>query len=120
MSLAVVKRTVWPRANACSAIFFRIMVLPTPLGPTSTVLWPVLTKERLNSSSMASRSIFFGHAQSKSAIGLAAPTWASRARRSKPLAEDSSADQLNQTFEQVGVPTSQGWGSSLHLETPGR
>jgi uncharacterized protein len=57
MSLAVVKRTAWPRANAWRAMFFRIMVLPTPLGPTSTVLWPVLTKERLNSSSTASRSI---------------------------------------------------------------
>jgi FHA domain/Restriction endonuclease len=56
MSLAVVKRTVRPRANACSARFFRIIVLPTHLGPTSKMLCAVLTEERLNSSLIASRS----------------------------------------------------------------
>src|SRR6187402_2225923 len=41
-------------------------------------------KFRLKSSSIAWRSIFLGQVQSKSTIGLVAPTCASRARRSKP------------------------------------
>src|SRR6478736_1958292 len=84
MSLAVVKRTVCPRLSACCATFFKIMVLPMPLGPTKTVLCPDLTKFSLKSSSIASRSIFLGQVQSKSTIGFASPTWASRMRRSRP------------------------------------
>lgn len=81
MSLAVVKRTVYPRLSACCATFFKIMILPMAVRPTRTVLCPDLTKF---SSPIASVSIFLGQVQSKSTIGLAAPAWASRMRRSRP------------------------------------
>jgi hypothetical protein len=60
MSLAVVKRTVWPRSVAWCARLRRIMVLPTPLGPSRTALMPSSTNLSVNSSSTASRSTRLG------------------------------------------------------------
>src|SRR5215210_4630889 len=72
-------------------MFLESRVLPTPLGPSRTRFRPSRRNSRERARSISGRSIFLGQFQSKSAIGLKAPSRLLTRRRSRERRERSAA-----------------------------
>src|SRR5215467_925076 len=111
MRPAVTNSTEWPWRTAWCATFLAIMVLPSPLGATSTTLAISLRKSRLIRASIAGLSQLTGHAQSKSASGLKRPIWASAKRRSSERRARSCSSQSRSMGTHAASSISCQWAS---------
>src|SRR5215472_4304300 len=97
-------------------MFWAIIDLPTPFGPTSTTLVASLRNSSVISVSMATRSQRLGQAQSKSQSALKRPIWAVRNRRSRLRRARSCSSQPSNDVTQVSLaisPQGLAGGSSL-------
>src|ERR1700692_3212990 len=87
-------------------MFWAIVDLPTPFGPTSTTLVASLRNSSVISASTAARSQRLGQDQLKSQSGLNRPMWAERARRSRPRRARSCSSQPSNGMSQGSAATS--------------
>src|SRR4051794_18824800 len=83
-------------------MFWAIVDLPTPLGPTSTTLVASLRNSSVTNASTVERSHRLGQDQSKSQSGLKRPICAERSRRSRPRRASSCSSQPSNGVTHVG------------------
>src|SRR5271165_6585991 len=95
-----------PGISAWWAMFCARVDLPTPFGPTTTILAASLRKSSAISASMAARSQRLGQFKSKSHNGLKRPIWALRSRRSRPRLARCRSSQSSSGATQASVATS--------------
>src|ERR1019366_1397772 len=87
-------------------MFWAIVDLPTPFGPTSTTLVASLRNSSVISASTTARSQRLGHDQSKSQSGLKRPICAERSRRSRLRRARSCSSQPSNGVTQASAATS--------------
>src|SRR5665213_2400117 len=87
-------------------MFCAIVDLPTPFGPTSTMLVASLRNSSVINASTTARSQRLGHDQSKSQSGLKRPICAERSRRSRPRRARSCSSQPSSGVTQASAATS--------------